>query len=718
MGTLKRGLYWVLPMALLGAALAVHLRAPALVEALRLQVFDAYQRIEPRPYEPMPVKIVDIDDESLDRLGQWPWPRSRLAELVDVLHHAGAAVIALDFIFAEPDRTSPANIIPLWGSAPAVERLRRELGELPDHDAMFAEAIARANVVMGIVLTHTPGERLPEPLWTLEVAGGNPRPFLPQFSGAIMNLPALERGAAGRGTFNLVPESDGIVRRIHLLLALDDALYPALAAELLRVAQQAAGYAVHTAAGRGDPERDAVSGIEEVSIGGLAVPTDHQGRMWLHFTEFTPERYVPAWQVFDPAFNPASLAGHIVLIGTSAAGLKDLRPTPLNPATAGVEVHASIVEQVLLGHFLRRPGWIEAAELIYVVVLSLILVLPLPRLGSLVCAVAGLLAVILAAGFSWYAFTEMKWLVDPVLPSLAVLLVYLAGSLINYVQTESERRQIRSAFSHYLAPSVVEQLIADPSRLSLGGEKRETTFLFTDIAGFTSLTERMDPTILVRLLNEYLEATCRIVLDNGGTIDKIVGDALHVMFNAPSDQPDHAERAVRCALELDQFCRGYETSQAEQGITVGETRIGINTGVTVVGNFGGATRFDYTAHGDAINTAARLEGVNKYLGTRICVSETTIARCGYPYVRPIGRLVLKGKTEGLGTFEPIPEAEFESPKTADYLRAYELLEHADGGVADAFASLAKRYPEDALIAFHANRLATGETGATIVMAEK
>ena len=506
-----------------------------------------------------------------------------------------------------------------------------------------------------------------------------------------------------------------MLRRIPLLLRIGDDIAPSFSAEMLRVLLGADGYEI-----RVEPAgvEGALPAIREVAVGGLIIPTDVAGRMWLHFTRPETGRSLPAWRVLAGEIDPERLAGQAVAVGTSAAGLKDLRATPLDLAAAGVMVHAVAVEQMLLGRFLERPAWVEPVELIYTVLLGLVLILLLRRLKALGCAALGALAVTVAAGASWYAYTEHRLLVDPVLPSLAALLVYLVGSLISFARTEAERRRVRTAFAHYLAPAVVQQLMDRPEALRLGGERRETTFLFTDLAGFTSLAEGLEPDVLVRLLNEYLDGTCRIVLGHGGTIDKIVGDALHVMFNAPSDQPDHAGRALRCALELDAFCRGHAARQRALGIDLGVTRIGVNTGETVVGNFGGATRFDYTAHGDAINTAARLEGANKYFDTRICVSETTLAHCPWAYRRPIGRLVLKGKSEGLGTFELLDAERAEAPETGEYMQAWGLLEAGDPAAASVFAELADRYPADGLIAFHAIRLEAGMSGPVIRLAGK
>ena len=708
-------LHLIVPFAALVIALALHVRAPRFVENLRFQVFDTYQRISPRPPVGAPVVIIDIDDASLNRLGQWPWPRTRIAEMMRKLHDAGAAVIGMDIILAEPDLTSPENVIPLWNAAEAAARIREAVEHLPEHDTVLADAIRLAPVVTGFALTRKPNAFRPPRPYVIAIAGPSPLPVLPEFAGTVANLPRIDAGAKGVGAFNFLPAVDGVLRRIPLLLRVGDDISPSFSAEMLRIVLGASGYEVRV-------EEAGVEGalpaIVEVAVGGLVIPTDESGRMWLHHTRPEARRSYPAWQVLAEEIPDDALAGHVVAVGTSAAGLKDLRATPLDLAAPGVAIHAAAVEQMLLGHFLERPSWVEPVELIYTLLLGLVLILLLRRLKALGCALVGAIAMAAATGLSWYAYTEYRLLVDPVLPSLAALLVYMGGSLINFARTESERRQVRTAFGHYLAPAVVQQLMDDLETLRLGGENRETTFLFTDLTGFTSLTESLEPEVLIRLLNEYLDGTCRIVLRHGGTIDKIVGDALHVMFNAPSDQPNHAERAIACALELDEFCCRFAAGQRALGIDLGNTRIGVNTGATVVGNFGGATRFDYTAHGDAINTAARLEGVNKFFDTRVCVSETTLERCGHPHHRPIGRLVLKGKSEGLGAYELLTASRARAPAIVEYLRAYRLLEAGDPGAAEVFAELTERHPDDGLIAFYAIRLEAGMTGITIRLSEK
>ena len=709
-------LYLIVPLAALAFALGLHIRGPRFVDNLRFQVFDAYQRISPRPHASVPVVIIDIDDESLRRIGQWPWPRTLIADLLSVLHDAGVAVIGLDLILSEPDRSSPENAVALWKSTEEVYRLREAARRLPDHDALLADEVRSARVVTGFALSGDPNAaQLPRP-HAIEVAGPSPARVLPGFAGAITNLPLIDSGASGVGGLNFLPEVDGVLRRVPLLLRLGEDIHPSFSLEMFRVLLEAEGYTIRSEETGID---DAPPEIEAVAVGGVAIPTDNTGRMWLHYARSETRRSVPAWRVLKGEIADEGFSGHAAIIGTSAVGLKDLRATPLDLAAPGVSVHATALEQMLLGHYLERPAWVEPVELIYMFFLGLALILLLRRLKAIGCALLAAGTMAGALSLSWYAYTEHRLLIDPVLPSLVALLLYMTGSLINFANTEAERRRIRSAFGQYLAPTVVQQLVDHPDTLRLGGERRDVTFLFTDLAGFTSVAEGLEPERLVHLLNAYLDGTCRIVLNHGGTIDKIVGDALHVMFNAPGSQPDHAERALRCALELDEFCSRFAREQRALGVDLGDTRIGINTGETVVGNFGGAMRFDYTAHGDAINTAARLESVNKHFDTRICVSETTLDRCAHPFAhRPIGQLVLKGKSEGLSAHELLSATRAKTPEVCEYRRAYRLLESSTVEAAAVFAELADRYPHDGLIAFYAIRLEAGMQDTVIRLAEK
>lgn len=278
--------------------------------------------------------------------------------------------------------------------------------------------------------------------------------------------------------------------------------------------------------------------------------------------------------------------------------------------------------------------------------------------------------------------------------------------------------QAKMALSRYFSPNLVQELADNPEFLALGGERRDLTFVFTDLADFTPLVEKLEPAVIVELLNEYLDGMTNIVFRHGGTMDKVVGDAVHAFFGAPVLQPDHARRGVACAMELDAYADSFRARKHAQGIALGVTRIGVHTGPAIVGNFGGELFFDYTAHGDAINTAARLEGVNKFLGTRVCVSADVVTHVAGFAGRPVGTLLLKGKNEGVVVYEPLTAEAVDCPATEAYKAAFAKLEAGDPGASQAFAAVVGRFGEDPLATFHLRRLLAGETGAEISMAEK
>lgn len=280
----------------------------------------------------------------------------------------------------------------------------------------------------------------------------------------------------------------------------------------------------------------------------------------------------------------------------------------------------------------------------------------------------------------------------------------------------AERAQANLA--RYFSPNLAHHLVDQPSSLDLGGERRELTFLATDLENFTSLVEGLDPTAVVSVMNAYLTRVSSIVFAHSGTIDTVVGDAVHAMFGAPLEQPDHATRAVACALELDAFSREFTAAKRREGIPIGRTRIGVHTGPAIVGNFGGEAFFHYTAHGDAVNIASRLETSNKHLGTYVCVSADTVAQIADFVGRPVGTLVLKGKEKGIRAYEPLPDGTAQAEATAAYLAAFEKLETGDPGAVQEFAALVGAHGDDALATFHLKRLLAGERGSTVVLSEK
>lgn len=695
-------------LALAAVVVTYALGAPLLREA-RLAIFDRYQSAWPREYQPVPVRVVMIDDESLSRIGQWPWPRSMMGDLVERLGQAGAAAIAMDIVFAEPDRLSPARLAEQW---PRIFDMDASALRGMDTDRMLAEAVAGYPVVGGFALTRS-GDTTPVPVKaSFAEVGVDAAAAVPGYPAALRNIPVLEEAFTGLGSFSVPAASGSAIRRLPLLQRQGRQLVPALSLEALRVAAGADTIAV-----RGGP--DPAAGVRRLRTGRVEIPVARDASLWLHDSGPVNERRIPAWRILQDNGRAESaqprLQGHIVLIGTSAAALGDRVQTPLRPDVPAVTVHAQALEQMILGRHLERPAWARGAELTGAVLLALLIVWLLPKLNALGAMATALILALLPFAAGAAGFVRYKLLLDPLPVTLAVLAVYLAMTVALFLLAEVRRRGIQRAFGQYLAPALVDQLAEEPERLRLGGESRHMTFLFSDIAGFTALTETTEPPRLVALVNAYLQGACRVVLEQGGTIDKIVGDALHVMFNAPTDQSDHAARAVRCALALDEFSARFQAQQRDQGIELGVTRIGINSGPAIVGNFGGGDRFDYTAHGDAINTAARLEAANKMLGTTICVAAGTAGQCDEIAFRPVGVLWLRGKTVGTEVYQPLRDDDPRLGWRDEYLAVYEALRNGEPDARQQLEALAGRHPGDALLSLHQERAARGETGIDIIV---
>lgn len=697
------------------AGIAVQINSPSLIVEMRDSVFDGFQQAIPRPYQPAPVRIVDIDEGSLDRLGQWPWPRTRVAEIVAGLRDLGVASVAFDILFAEPDRTSPDWIVNEWDAG---DEIRQMLEGLPDHDRVLAAEFEKGNAVTAFALTADKGVASAPAVKARFVRMGDPGP-LPLYShaGAVKSMPLLEAAASGNGFINFSPGRDGVVRRVPLLLQMDGELYPSLLSEALRVAM---GRSNFTVVSKADDDRPASGEVPvyEVRIGPLAIPTDASGHVRAYLSEPVAERYVPAWKVLEGEAGALIPKGAIVLVGSSATGLQDLRFGTLGEVLPGVEVHAQLIEQILHGVYIARPSWALAAE-VGLALLSFVAMLLLGFSGRpMATAFAAVGGICLTVATAFYAWSANLLLLDPVTPSLVIGASFLAYLAPQLVASEREQRWVRNAFANYLSPNLVDHLIENPEELKLGGERRECSFVLTDVANFTALVENSDPVGLSDTINDYLDGMVSIAFKYDGTLDRIVGDAVAVLFSAPITQPDHAERAVACALEMDAFANQYSKDCQARGVPFGITRIGVHTGEVVVGNFGGSTHFDYRPLGDPINTSARLETVNRQLGTRVCVSGVTVGQCKEFYGRPAGELLLKGKSVPLEAWEALPPAIAGSEAMREYRRAFDLLDQDPDAARKAFEGLVADDSEDPLSAFHLARLERGESGKLVVFAEK
>ena len=643
-----------LPTSLIGTVIVVllallHMQDPAVIEAFRLKGFDDLQTLHPRPPQSaLPVTIVDIDDASLAAIGQWPWPRSVFAELFGRLGQMGARVVVCDILFAERDRYSP----PVYAESLAARDpgLAAQLRTLPDNDALMAGAMAENLVVLGVsgvAEALDAGERKPLPT-PIVAMGADPRQFLEEMQGLVGVTPTLSAAAAGLGLVTLNPDVDGIVRRVPLIGSVDGQILPSLALEAVRIAARADKLFV----------RSGPYGVSSVSIGGTAIPVDGQGRAWVRYGLPDPDQYVSAAQVLGGDVAADRFQGHIVFIGASAAGLGDIKPAPIVGAMPGVEIQASLLHTLISGHVPRRSASTALTENIGLLVLGLLLAWtgPFLRAGFL----PALLGLVVAAGLAgtWYAFLRHDLLVDGIYiaVSLAVLLFWLA--MARYVREESRRRTIRNAFSRYLSPVMVDRLTSSARALNLGGERRELTILFSDIRGFTTMSERyeQDPEGLTALLTRYFTAMSATIQVRSGTIDKYIGDAIMAFWNAPLPVERHPRAACLAALEMrGKLVELNEELRREAGERGEELRpikigIGLNTGVCFVGNMGSEQRFNYTVIGDPVNVASRIEGRCKSYGFDIVIGETTRDGAADLAALEIDRVRLMGKTTATRLF--------------------------------------------------------------------
>ena len=697
-------------LAMLAAAVSVRVydskKDGALVRGLSYVAFDAYNKWKPRPPTDQ-VVMVDIDESSLGRpeLGQWPWSRDTVARMVSNLHAMGARAIVFDMVFPEADRTSPAAILERITPEQRTPEFQTLLSAMPDNDQKLADAITAAgNVVLGFTETTRSGSTaraphqakaiglkgiahdllIPEPEVARFAADGTELPVSPDspqaqdhglrkrwvhtLNAVATSLPLLSKAAAGSGSFHVVPELDGIIRRVPLLALYpvegtdQMILYPSLGVEALRVAQGAKTLIrIRPVSGK---EAGVFAPPLLMSVGKYEIPIDWDGKFYIYVTKAQPKNYIPAWKVINNEIETDKIAGKIVFIGTSAAGLKDIRSIPGNLYVPGVELHMNLVGQVLTGEYLNRAAEVtEGAELMAVVALGTLIIALAPFVGAVYMTIFTLMLTFTIFAVSWYGFDQHGLLIDPIYPTICILVIFVAATILAYVRTEYERSRVRQAFGLYISPDFMEELTKDPDKLKLGGETRELTVMFTDIRGFTTISESMSPEALTQLMNSFLTPMSDLVMETRGTIDKYMGDAMMAFWNAPLDDEEHARHACTAALRMYEALAPVNEelkirAQAERRTPVVlNAGIGINTGTASVGNMGSRQRFAYSALGDTVNLASRLEGQTKAYGVNILISEATASHVPDFACLELDLIRVKGKNEPVRIFTLVGEGE-------------------------------------------------------------
>jgi adenylate cyclase len=631
-------------LALLVGFAALRIADPAPVEEIRVRTFDTFQRFDHRVKTARPVTIIDINEESLAKFGQWPWPRTRIADMIAELTRLGGVAIGFDIMFAEADRLNPDIAADTFRNLD--EATREKLRALPSNDQVLADAMQHSRVVLGETglpyILSTLDKTLP--VTGLAMLGEEPQQFMYEFPGLLRNTPVLEAAAPGRGLLTINPEHDGIVRRVPMIAKAQDVIMPSLSFEMLRVVTGSDTIFIKTDQ----------AGIKSIGVKGFQVPTDLNGQLWVHFARHDTEIYVSALDLLEGRAPPEKIKGKLVLIGTSAAGLNDIKTTPVDPAMPGVEIHAQVLESALTRTVLAQPYYGPAAEFFAALILGLLIIIFTPNLGPVRLVIVGALFASVLIGMSWYFYTQYRLLIDFTYPLMSTTAIYLTLIFSSFVREQAQRKQIRTAFAQYMSPALVEQLAQSPEKLVLGGEERELTIMFSDVRGFTTISEtyKHDPQGLTALMNRFLTPLTNAILARKGYIDKYMGDAIMAFWNAPLDDAEHQINACEAAVdmlgkivELNK-AREQEANDGGHAFVPINVGIGLNTGLCTVGNMGSDIKFNYSVLGDSVNLASRLEGQSKEYGFPIIVgSRTALAAKDRFAILELDFIMVKGKTE-------------------------------------------------------------------------
>jgi adenylate cyclase len=638
------------------------------------------------------VVIVDIDEKSLRTEGQWPWSRDTVAHLLYNLSESGAGIIGLDIVFAEPDRTSPRTIAQTIG-IPS--------GELEDYDQTLSQIIQNTPVIGGYFFLFDKGGQSEGPLVPAVFIekGSGQGAFIPEPLSLTPNIPIIQEAFFSSGFFNNIPDPGGMVRHVPLVMRFDMTIYPSLAMEMIRIYHDVSEVIVN----------NSEIGVSRIDVGELHIPTDRFGRLSVNFRgpdhQFT---YLSATDILSGSFDPAAVAGKFILIGTSAVGLSDLRSTPFDSVMPGVEVHANVIDDLLRGEFLHRSPHSELYDLLLITaaVITGVLLFTLLNEWLILPVFFGLLYALYLL-FSTLLF-DYGLIMNILFPTAGLIFAMILSVAIDYIVTSVQKRAVMSSFAKKVSPAVMHDLIKRNETGFMQATEREVSIFFSDVRAFTTISEQLgSPKRLIELLNDYMTPMVDIIIKQEGTVDKFIGDAIMAYWNAPNDVVDHADKAVRSAIEQINVLHALNSQlQKRFGLEI-NIGIGIDTGIATVGEMGSQGRSDYTIIGDHVNLASRLEGLNKLYGTTIIISSFTKAQLKDNYlIRPLDIVRVKGKREAVEIYEVIarePDTQLakELETYAEALLHYR--EHRLQKSAELFETLHRTHTESTLYALYSDR---------------
>ena len=610
------------------------------VKTLRYKTWDYFQTIHPRQDISDLITIVNIGEKDIAKYGQWPWPRHIMAMLHAKLGDAGAVVINYNILFAEPDRMGSTQYL---NSFPMSNETRDELQKkLVDTDKVFAMVIKESgNTILMMSVKNNIDNILPST--TQIIKKGNVEPWLWNYAGIVPPLTKLTVGVAGSGVNVTAPEPDSVVRKMPVLITVGNKIYPSMLIENVRVINKSSRIKVVAKE----------HGIDEILVKKNAgIPVNHNAEMYINYANPKKYNHVSADYVLSSEFDANTVKGKIIVVGLDAAGLSVLKYTPFG-LTTDQEITAQALDTLLTGKYLTRLPQADTYEILFIGLLGLLMIVLIPRV-SVLFSVPLLVFVLGGISYaSFMAYANKGWLIDPSFAVLYIFLIWSHSTYNNFATQSRLRKQIKRQFEHYLDPSMVKKLQKDPSLLKLGGETKTMTFLFSDIRGITPISEKYkgNPEALTKLINRFLTSMTDIIIKNGGTIDKFMGDCIMAFWNAPLDNNKHRQLAVKSAIEMQIELALLNVQLVAEGLPQINIGIGINTGEALVGNMGSRQRFDYSVIGDAVNLASRLESSSKTLGKTLVIGEDTrhSIETVYPF-EYIDSITVKGKTEKIKVY--------------------------------------------------------------------
>ena len=603
------------------------------------------------------VVIIDLDDKSLKEIGQWPWGRDTVSKMLVNLTDAGVGLIAFDVVFAEEDRSNPVKVI---------KKLNIQTNqEVPDYDYIFAATVAQTPTILGYQF------QLSKDNFIEKKAPDIPAIFIEKNRtqensdmvinayGTILNIPLVQDNAYSSGFFNNVPDESGVVRSVPLIIRYDGQLYPSLALEVIRTISDAGKVYVNYDA----------NGVSDIQVGDFNIPTDRYGRNIVNFRGGEKSfLYISASDIIKGDFDKKELEGKIAIIGTSAAGLLDLRATPFESIYPGVEVHANVIDNILTSDYIQKPSWVDGLNLLHIFVLAFILLMIVAYFPLWV----SLIFITVIFGTDMYllftALFDHGLILNILFPVLTVFASVISAMTLNYFLETRQTRNIKSKFASKVSKEVMESLLANPDQNSFAAMDKEITVFFSDVRNFTNISEAMpNAKVLIEFLNEYMDPMTQIIIRQHGTVDKFIGDAIMAYWNAPGDVPDHAERALIATLEqlhmLDELNAKVKKDPRfenvvkmaeEKGVEPIDIGIGLNTGIAVAGEMGSRQRSDYTVIGDPVNLGARLESLCKYYNSKCNISNFTKEKLTGDYIfRFLDLVTVKGKKEPVEIWQVI-----------------------------------------------------------------